>query len=294
MPNRTFYIVDVFAEEKYSGNQLAVVADSGRLSSLQMQQIANETHFSETTFVVSREKHFGGYDVRIFTPTTELPFAGHPTLGTAYVINQFIAPEKASSILLNLKVGQIKVDLERDQSGKESLWMTQPAPTFGKTYLADDFAKILGVNDSDIEDKCPIQEVSTGLPFVIVPLKTLDAVKHAHVNRDLELRLMKDNAGGILVFSRKTCSIKNDLHVRVFADSFGIPEDPATGSGNGCLAAYLSKYGYFDNSDVDARVEQGCEIKRPSLLRIKARNIEGKIRVQVGGNVLLVAKGELI
>ncbi len=189
MPNQTFYTVDVFAEEKYAGNQLAVITDACNLTSVQMQRIANEMHFSETTFVLSSQPRRGGYDVRIFTPTTEVPFAGHPTLGTAYIIKQFIASEKTDKVLLNLKVGQIPVDFKKNQNGKEVLWMTQSPPTFGKTFTGERFARILGVETSEIESKCPIQEVSTGLPFIIVPLKTLGSVKRAHVNSELQCEL---------------------------------------------------------------------------------------------------------
>jgi trans-2,3-dihydro-3-hydroxyanthranilate isomerase len=294
MPRRTFYTVDVFAEEKYAGNQLAVINDAHDLTKAQMQRIANEMHFSETTFVPSNQPRRGGYDVRIFTPTTEVPFAGHPTLGTAYIIKRFIASKKTARIVLNLKSGQIPIDFEKNQNGKEVLWMTQSAPTFGKTFPAERFAQILGIQVSEIESKCPIREVSTGLPFIIVPLKTLDSVKKAHINSELQLQLTKENPSGLLVFCPQTCSPENDLHVRVFVDVFGIPEDPATGSGNGCLAAYLSKNRYFGSPKVDARVEQGYEIARPSRLYLKAKGEDGKTQVQVGGSVLLISKGELM
>ena len=294
MLKRTFYLLDVFAQEKYAGNQLAVIADAAKLSTKEMQQIANEMHFSETTFILSNQERNGGFDVRIFTPTTEVPFAGHPTLGTAYVIKQFVAPKKTNKVALNLKVGQIHVSFEENPDGEETLWMTQAAPTFGKTFTIAKFAQIFGIAPSDFESKFPIQEVSTGLPFIIVPLKTLDAVKRAKINLEAQRELAKENQSGILVFCPQTCNLENDLHVRVFVDVFGIPEDPTTGSGNGCLAAYLFRYKYFGGREVDVMVEQGYEIARPSLLHLKAQNVKGEIRVQVGGQVLLVAKGELV
>lgn len=294
MANLTFYILDVFAQEKYSGNQLAVIANAGKLSSGEMQRIANEMHFSETTFILSDQQRDGGYDVRIFTPSTEVPFAGHPTLGTAYTIKHFIAQEKATDVVLNLKVGQIPVTFEKTQSGQELLWMTQAPPTFGKTFPVTQFAQILGIESTSFESKYPVQEVSTGLPFIIVPLKTLDAVKRAQVNRDLQLKLAKENPSGILVFCPQTCNLGNDLHVRVFVDAFGIPEDPATGSGNGCLAAYLSFHQYFGSSEIDIKVEQGIEIVRPSQLHLKAEIKKEKLQVRIGGQVVLIAKGELV
>jgi trans-2,3-dihydro-3-hydroxyanthranilate isomerase len=294
MPNRIFYILDVFAQEKYAGNQLAVIADAAKLSIKEMQQIANEMHFSETTFILSDQERNGGFDVRIFTPMTEVPFAGHPTLGTAYVIRQFIGPKKTNKVVLNLKVGQIPVVFEENSNGKEILWMTQAVPTFGKTFTIAQFAPILGIEALDFESKFPIQEVSTGLPFIVVALKTLDAVERAKVNLEARLKLLKENPSGILVFCPQSCNPENDLHARVFVDAFGVPEDPATGSGNGCLAAYLLEYKYYGGQEVDVRVEQGYEIDRPSLLRLKAQSENGNIRVQVGGQVLLVAKGELV
>ena len=290
--NCTFYIVDVFAEKKYSGNQLAVVTDAGRLSAPQMQKIANEMHFSETTFVLSSRMQKGGYDVRIFTPKQELPFAGHPTLGTAFVIKNFVAVRKAE-ILLNLKAGQIPVYFE-ETKGHETGWMRQNLPVFGKKFEAARFAQLLGLDGSDFDTRFPIQEVSTGLLFIIVPLKTLSAVKRARVNQALQFELAKESMAGILIFCPEPYEKRSDLNVRVFVDAYGIPEDPATGSGNGCLAAYLSKYRYFGSSEVQVNVEQGCEIGRPSLLYLRAKRKDKTMLVEVGGKVVLIAKGELM
>ena len=131
------------------------------------------------------------------------------------------------------------------------------------------------------------------MPFIIVPLKTLDSVKQANVNM-MYLRAMASEVhGGILVFCPQTVHAVNDLHVRVFVDLFGIPEDPATGSGNGCLAGYLSRYRYFGNDEINVKVEQGYEIRRPSLLLLKAHKTGDVVQVEVGGKVFLVAKGKL-
>jgi trans-2,3-dihydro-3-hydroxyanthranilate isomerase len=294
MRGLTFYLADVFAEEKYAGNQLAVVRNAGTLSSAQMQRIANEMHFSETAFILSDQKRNDGYDVRIFTPATEMPFAGHPTLGTAYVIRHNIVAETTNRVVLNLKVGQIPVTFEKDGKNREILWMKQIAPTFGKTFDAAKISQMLNLDVNDIDSKYPVQEVSTGVPFVITPLKTLDAVKRVRIDKDRKLELTKDSQAEILVFCPETYKKENSLNVRVFVDLYGIPEDPATGSANGCLAGYLSRYRYFGGDLVDVRVEQGYEIGRPSLLHLKAENREGKIRVYVGGKVVMVASGELI
>jgi len=140
MEKLTFYIVDVFAEEKYAGNQLAVVRDAAVLSNSQMQQIAKEMNYSETTFILSEELREGGYDVRIFTPGAEVPFAGHPTLGTAYVIRQEIIKKPVETVNLNLKVGRIPVTFQDAGEGEDILWMKQIEPTFGEVFDAGDIA----------------------------------------------------------------------------------------------------------------------------------------------------------
>jgi trans-2,3-dihydro-3-hydroxyanthranilate isomerase len=294
MSDLMFYLVNVFAEEKYAGNQLAVVRYASSLSSERMLEIANEMHFSETTFILSDERRNGGYDVRIFTPSTEVPFAGHPTLGTAHVIKHFITNDDVDNVVLNLKVGQIEVCFEKAKENQEIVWMKQMPPTFGKTFSAARLAAVLNLDETDFDSKYPIQEVSTGLPFIIVPLKTLDAVKHARINLDKLVELAKEVQAGILVFCPETYKKSNNLNVRVFADLFGVPEDPATGSANGCLAGYLSHHRYFGSDKVNVRVEQGYEVRRPSLLLLKAENNEAKIDVYVGGKVFLVAIGKLV
>jgi trans-2,3-dihydro-3-hydroxyanthranilate isomerase len=294
MSRLTFYLVDVFAEQKYAGNQLAVMNSGAALSSEQMQEIANEMHFSETTFILSHQQRNGGFSVRIFTPATEVPFAGHPTLGTAYVIKRFIIKKPVRNVLLNLKIGQIPVSFEKVGASQEIAWMEQVPPTFGKTFSTSQLVQVLRLNADDFDNRYPIQEVSTGLPFIIVPLKTLTAVKRAKINEERLLELAKEAKAGILVFCPETYNKGNDLNVRVFADLFGVPEDPATGSGNGCLAGYLSRYRYFGTDEVNARIEQGYEVRRRSLLLLKAENKAGNIRVHVGGKVILVAAGKLV
>jgi trans-2,3-dihydro-3-hydroxyanthranilate isomerase len=286
-----FYLVDVFAQEKYAGNQLAVITNAAKLSTQEMQSIANEMHFSETTFILSSEKRNGGYDVRIFTPFIEVPFAGHPTLGTAYIIKRFIARD-AAEVVLNLKVGQIPVSFEKN-ADQEILWMRQVPPVLGKVFEAEQLAKVLQLNPDAFDVEFPIQEVSTGMSFIIVPLKTLDDVKRVQINMGNLLEMSSDVHGGILVFCPQTIHTSNNLHVRVFVDLGGIPEDPATGSGNGCLAGYLSHYRYFGTDKVDIKVEQGYEVRRPSLLLLKAQKIAGILQVEVGGTVFLVGEGKL-
>ena len=292
-----FYIVDVFAESKYAGNQLAVFCGAGvaELSEAQMLLIAREINYSETTFIRSPDPRDGGYDVRIFTPKKELPFAGHPTLGTAFVLQQEIIREKVDRVILNLAVGQIPVTFNYHNESADILWMRQNPPSFGQVLSAESLANVLNLEPDEIDANFPIQEVSTGVPFIIVPLKTLASLKKAQVNLDKYFQLVDTmEAKEILIFCPETYSDLNDLSVRVFAHSLGIPEDPATGSANGCLAGYLVEYAYYGEGKIDVRVEQGYEIERPSLLLLQAAQNEGKIAVLVGGKVVMVAKGEFV
>jgi len=288
-----FYIVDVFAESRLSGNQLAVFRDSAKLSTASMQKVAQEMHYSETTFITSEEPHNGGYDVRVFTPGYELPFAGHPTLGTAYVVQSQIIGKPAGKVVLNMKVGQIPVTFSYRDGAPDVLWMKQKNPTFGRTFSRERIAKILGLKASDIDSKFPVRLVSTGVPFVVVPLTGLNAIKGIEVDRAGLAKLFKEtDTTVILLFSPETYSRENDLNVRVLGLPDVIPEDPATGSGNGCLAAYLIKEGYLGRDSVDIRVEQGYEIKRKSLLLLRAKKTSAGIDVNVGGRVQFVASGE--
>ena len=286
-----FYIVDVFTEKKYAGNQLAVFRDAGGISSDEMQSIAREINFSETTFILSEELNNGGFDVRIFTPKEEVPFAGHPTIGTAHIIHSKIIQGKYNDVILNLKVGQIPVVFGQDGF----CWMKQIQPIFGQQHIPDILANILGLDVSEIDERFPIQEVSTGLPFFIVPLKNMATLKKANVDKGKYFDLIKDTvAKGILVFCPEAHDPQNNISVRVFVDYYGVPEDPATGSGNGCLAGYLVKYRYFGKDSINIRSEQGYEIGRPSLLLLKAEQSSEYINISVGGKSVIVAQGKFI
>jgi trans-2,3-dihydro-3-hydroxyanthranilate isomerase len=291
MPTHPFYILDVFAEEKYAGNQLAVFRDAGDLPAETMQKIAGDMHFSETTFILSDEPRNGGYDVRIFTPEEEIPFAGHPTIGTAAAILGEILGGQQSSVVLNLGVGQIPVTAGQDGV----LWMRQQAPAFGRTFAPGEIAEAAGVRAADIDGRFPAQEVSTGLPSVIVPLKSGGALRNARRSQDSLDRLEERyGAKTLLLFSAEPRDGRNDLSARVFTVYGSVPEDPATGSANGCLAGYLVKHSYFGAGAIDVRVEQGYEIGRPSLLRLRAACGPGGIEVSVGGKAIMVAKGHLL
>ena len=281
---RNFEIVDVFATGKYTGNQLAVVRDAGDATDDEMLAVAKEFGFSETTFVESEGNE---PRVRIFTPAEEVNFAGHPTLGTAAVL---LGDRDSEEVTLDLNVGPLPV---REQEGV--LWMEQNAAEFGDVRNRESVAEVLDIKATDIDDDYPVQEVSTGLPAVIVPLETLDAVRRVSLDREAYDEFVAESDAKLLhAFAPETYEDENDLNARMFAPYYGVPEDPATGSANGCLGAYLVEHGYLDSSDVDVRVEQGYEVERPSLVRVCARKNENRsVDVEVGGTVERVAKGEL-
>jgi trans-2,3-dihydro-3-hydroxyanthranilate isomerase len=286
-----YYLLDVFGETKYSGNQLAVVRDCQNLSTEQMQRIAKEFNFSETTFITSETARDGGYDVRIFTPDAELKFAGHPTLGTAFVIREMVISEPAERVALNLGAGQIPVEFRADGL----CWMHQKSPTFEEHIGVAEMARVLSLSDLLIDQRFPVQVVSTGTPFYIVPLKDMNAVRQAKIDRPRYNELIQGReAKAVYLFSSETYDENNDLNARLFADFYGVAEDAATGSAAGCLAGWLVKHRYFDSRDVDCRVEQGYEIDRQSLLHLKATESAGSIDVHVGGRVILTAQGTLL
>jgi len=294
MAKHTFYIVDVFAEKKFAGNQLAVIREAADIPDDLMQTIAREMHFSETTFILSDEAREGGYDVRIFTPESELPFAGHPTLGTAFVIQQEIIQDRIDTVRLNLGVGKIPVTFAYKKDAVDILWMKQKAPEFGRSYNSKMIAEIIGLEPNLIDTRFPIQEVSTGFFSLIVPLKSLDAMKKANIDRHAYYWYVDGGgAPGILIFAPETYDKLNQLNIRFFAEAMGVVEDPATGSANGCLAGYLVKHRYFGEPKINIRTEQGIEINRPSLLYLKAEETADSIEVYVGGRVIHVAKGNL-
>lgn len=291
-----FHIVDVFAEEKYQGNQLAVFENADGLSDEMMLIIAREINFQETTFIISDEEKNGGFNVRIFTPEYEVPFAGHPTLGTASVLFKLLQNIDNQAVKLNLKIGQVPVVREQ-----EMLWLEVKNPIFGKRF-GSEIANLFGLKSEDIDKKYPIEVVSTGLPYLILPLKNLDAIQRIKFNDEqvknwlIENHLYKTNAPDELTtaffaFTRETEKAKNQLHARMFCyENEKIVEDAATGSANSCLLAYLLKY---ESNEINYRVEQGYEMGRPSLIQIKGDlNEKQDFSLKVGGKTKLIAQGK--
>lgn len=287
-----FFITDVFTSQRYGGNQLATFVDCESLSDREMQQIAKEINFSETTFITSRQLRDGGFDVRIFTPNAEVEFAGHPTLGTAHIIRNKLGLTEANEVALNLRVGKIPVTFTETSAGTSVLWMKQVPPKFGKQLDAGALALVLGIRPSDIDRNFPVEEVSTGFPALVVPLTSLAALRRAKVDKDAYFALVSNAwAKLILVFSTERYEAAQNVSVRVFADYYGIAEDAATGSANGCLAAYLVRHKVFGSPNIDVLAGQGYEMARPSTLALRANETDSVIDVFVGGSVVEVAEG---
>jgi trans-2,3-dihydro-3-hydroxyanthranilate isomerase len=289
------HIVDVFAEAPYGGNQLAVILRADDLTSDEMQRVALEMNFSETTFVSSAGNVEGGFPVRIFTPSLELPFAGHPTLGTAWVIRRYFAEGSPEVVRLNLGVGQVPVRFEKQEGGSELVWLLSPPIELGPTFQSETIAPALSLSRDDIDERVPIQRVSAGVSPTIVPLRGLDALRRSRLDLEAFAPLRREGLLPFLyLFSPEPRSAENDLSVRFFFDANGIREDPATGSAAACLGGYLLEHEYFPGKELYLRVEQGHEINRPSLLLLRARRTSGAPEITVGGHVIPSARGEIL
>ncbi|MDH4214829.1 MAG: PhzF family phenazine biosynthesis protein [Candidatus Thorarchaeota archaeon] len=296
MKNLPFIQTSVFVEDRYpfGGNQLATFwdADCNReLSSDTMQGIAREMNFSETTFLEKPTVKGCVSKVRIFTPNKELKFAGHPTLGTSFVMRQKgIVTASQNSAIVELGIGPIHIEFQPDDHVK----MTQPSPTFMDTVKDLSLVtEAINLETNDVSDKYPAQIVSTGLPFLILPLKSLSAVKKANPSPQLILKSLKKlPTAQLLIFSSETIHSENDVHVRMFAPGVGVLEDPATGSAAGPLGAYLERYEILKRHTFGEpiQIEQGYEIERPSRLTVTVPH-ESMEEVFVAGKVRLVAEG---
>lgn len=290
-----FYIVDVFAERPYSGNPLAVVIGDDNLSNETMQQFAAEMNYSETTFVTSTPEIDGGYRVRIFTPSQEIAFAGHPILGTAWVVRHYVAPANAGPVSLNLVVGQVPVTFESSEADREVAWFLAPPVTLGPTCSRERIAAAIGISTDDIESRAPVQQLTAGTPAMIVPLRRLEGLRRSRLDLAAFAPLAKDGFPPLVyLFCSETHQLGNDLCARFFFDAHGVREDPATGNGAAYLGAYLLEHKFFPAAELSLRIEQGYEMRRPSLVRLRARLIGCTREVHVGGKVIPIAQGEML
>jgi trans-2,3-dihydro-3-hydroxyanthranilate isomerase len=290
--------VDVFTERALAGNPLAVVLEADGLSSTQMQAIARETNLSETTFVLPPDQREHAAKVRIFTPHVELPFAGHPTVGTGWVLlDEGLVSPDAAGFTLEEGVGPIPVKVDRS-GGALVLWMTHPVVKFGETIeQRNEMAAALRLTVADLQPDVPIQIVSTGVPFVYVALKNAAAVDRAESSGEALTSLL-DPHGLLPVFLFAAIGGKR-LYSRMFGphSSTQIVEDPATGSASGPLGAFAVRYGLIPRAPQVLIVsEQGTRMGRQSFIQIKlAYSTDADVpeRIEVGGSVVPVMTAEL-
>ncbi|MEO7001051.1 MAG: PhzF family phenazine biosynthesis protein [Ktedonobacterales bacterium] len=308
-----FVQLDVFTDHPFGGNQLAVFPQAEGLTNAEMQAIAMEMNYSETTFVLPASTAEALCRVRIFTPATELPFAGHPVIGTTFALaaeGQILPNRNPSPITLELGIGPLAVELLYEGADLSFAWMRQPIPTF--TRWQGDTQRLmaaLGLTPNDLLTDLPIERGSAGVPFLYVPLRALDVIQRAQPGSADLLDAMASgvDAGeihpGAFLFTLDAAVGARgvDVHGRMFGPAMGIREDAATGSAAGPLGAYLVRHGRITpNADGEARIrlEQGVEMGRPSRIEIAvtAQVAQGKTitGVRVGGTSVLVAEGDLL
>jgi len=287
-----FAQLDVFSSQPFEGNSLAVLPDARGLSDQQMQAVAREMNLSETTFILPRDKAVErerGVRVRIFTVQEELAFAGHPTLGTAFWLR---GSTGASEVVLELNVGKVPIRFE-DVSGKPAFGeMTQMEPKFGPVHDRETVVRATSLRDGDIDPSLPVQTVSTGLPFTVVPLRGLEAIRRLQVDMKSASEYLGRSGGGRFFYfvTRETVDREARLHARMI---FYNGEDPATGSAAGCAAAWMVANGVAQ-ADERVLIEQGLEMLRPSRFFVRAgRAVDKVVNVRVGGNAVEVLRGEV-
>lgn len=289
MRKAPFVLLDVFTDTPLTGNQLAVFTDARNLKEEELQQLARATKLCETTFVFPRDASIEreqGVKVRIFTVEEELPFAGHPTLGTA----TYLRSSGQSEITLDLKVGKIPVRFEDSPNRPAFGEMTQRDPEFGQIHDRAVVAKAIGLAPEDLDDQLPIQTVSTGMAFAIVPVKKLAKLQTIPFNWvNAGAYLKTTDAKFFHLVCRETVDPSARMHARMI---FYNGEDPATGSASGCTAAWMAKYGVAKSGE-RVMLEQGIEMLRPSRIFVSADvAVDRVVNVRVGGHAIEVARGE--
>lgn len=289
--NLTFEHVDVFTTKPFGGNQLAVFENPGKLTKAKMQLIAREMNFSETTFIFPSKEKDVDARVRIFTPADEIPFAGHPVLGTAFVILGSRKGKKADKLVLELDAGRIEVEVVKSTKTETKLSMTQPVPKFGSALQnRGQAARAVGIKNFDLLGG---GVVSNGMDFLIMEARDTEVVAGAHLNMEEAVNVTsRHKVAGIYLFARLE-SGKTNVHARFFAPVLSIAEDPATGSAAGALGGYLSRILKFP-SELKLVIKQGKEMGRPSLLQADVHCDRGMVqKVQVSGSVVRVGEGSI-
>ena len=287
-----FAQLDVFSSRPFEGNSLAVFPDGRGLTDQEMQALAREMNLSETTFILPRDKTVEGergVRVRIFTVQEELPFAGHPTLGTAFFLR---GSTGAGEVALELKVGKVPVRFQETPGEPPFGEMTQVEPKFGPAHDRETVVRATSLRDGDIDPSLPIQTVSTGLPFTVVPLRGLEAMRRLQVDLKGAGEYLERSGGGNFFYfvTRETVDPTARLHARML---FYNGEDPATGSAAGCAAAWMVA-NRVAQPDERVLIEQGVEMLRPSRIFVRAARMDDRVvNVRVGGNAVEVLRGEV-
>jgi len=288
-----YILLDVFTQTPFRGNPLAVVPEAEGLTEAQMQTIAGEFNLSETVFFLPPQDPKAAIRARIFTPRRELPFAGHPTVGAACVLRSRMSLPPEFSI--EEGVGLVPIQCSVDASGSERAWLTTPPVSFFEELERTFCARLLGLNEEDLDTAAAPQFISAGSPFLCICLASPEAVDRAALQQQyLSQALGSVNSVGTFLFASKQRDSKEnfDVYARMFAPQTGIAEDPATGGATGPLAAYMMKYGLLPNTQPAKFVsEQGAKMGRQSLLFVRTDPRAGTI--EVGGNAVIIGKGSL-
>lgn len=299
-----FYQADVFTSQPFGGNPVAVFPEAQGLTDDQLQQIAREMNLSETVFVFPPSDPAAVVRLRIFTPTQEIPFAGHPVVGTMHVLAQLgmiTTSEPITRVVQECNIGCFPVDLLTRNGQVMRVVMTQPAPQFlERIDDTEDLYKVaaaLAIPKHTITDtKHSLEVVSTGLPVLIVPVRTLTAVRSINPDPSAIVDLCgRFGANGIMAFTTVTVEPFSNVHARMFAPAIGIPEDPATGSASGALGAYLVQNKIVSLGPLtEIVIEQGYEVERPSRILVQVESKGDAIQtVKVGGQCVMVVEGSL-
>jgi trans-2,3-dihydro-3-hydroxyanthranilate isomerase len=290
----------VFTDRQFGGNPLAVFTDGRGLSTEMMQRLAKEMNLSESTFILPPEDPANHFKLRIFTPGKELPMAGHPTVGTSFVLareRMFEWSGEEAELRLEEGVGLIKVRLEFRDGAPNMIWMTQLPPRFGP--VIDDaaaVAEMLSIAPGDLNTDLPIEVVSCGVPFLIVPVRDLAAMRRLRVRQEAFSRLLEPlGLGEVFIFAPEVEYEGSTVHSRMFAPGMGITEDPATGGASGPLGSYIVHHGLVHAEPTAYIVsEQGVEMGRPSFIHIQITREGDEItRVQVGGQAVYMGQGDI-
>lgn len=292
-----YYICDVFTETRFGGNQLAVLPQAVGLSTQQMQEIAREFNFSETTFVFPAKAGHTRH-VRIFTPAREIPFAGHPNVGTAFVLasaGEFGEIKSSLTVTFEEQSGLVSVTIQEAGGKVTSCELTAPQSlSFGKTLPVELVAAAISIDSKEIVTKTHGPQVaSVGLPFIMVELRDRSVLERARISMSgFEALAAEDVMPDVYLYTRGTDGF--DIRARMFAPLSGVPEDPATGSANCALAGLLAHYSQDSNGSFSWRIAQGVEMGRPSTLIARAEKKDGVVQTtRIGGAAVLVSEGTI-